>query len=484
MRSQGKLAALPATEQERLLIEVRRIPIFASMDENTWYCLLAAELIETDAGDSVMKIGEPTGYFWILLDGRLRCEYVGQDGVQRTLASRQGCESFGEIPLLAGSPSKLEYITEQPSHLLRLDEEGFWQMLASCPHIRKGIVGNMALRFESLQSIVMHQEKLASLGTMAAGLMHELNNPGSAARRATAQLRENLRRLQELSLRSCRMDLHPEELNCMADLQEYILQPHKLEAVSSIVQSDAEEALSQWLEDAGIEDAWKLGPPLASIGLTAESLQCTRSSFRPEALSGALHWVEALVSSMQQLGTIEESVSRVSELVMAVKRYSYAEKTGSQTVDVHESLQSTLIILGHKIRQKEIHIAREFSPELPLLHVQAGGLHQVWTNLLDNAIDAVPQQGHITLRTWVEGREVCVRISDDGPGIAPEHQPQIFEPFFTSKPAGVGTGLGLSIARKIVMNHFGGDIQFASQPGQTEFTVRLPQQPPAAKAEK
>lgn len=473
---------MPLAEQEELLTEVRRIPIFAGMDESTRHCLLDADLMEAAAGDRVMKIGELTYDFWILLDGGLRVEYSGPDGVQRTVASRQGCETFGEVSLLAGSPSRVEYVIEQPSRLLRLDEEGFWRLLASCPRVRKGIVGTMALRLESLQAVVMQQEKLASLGTMAAGLMHELHNPGSAARRATAQLRENLTRLQELSLRSCRMELHPEELNCMAGLQEYILQPHKLGAVSSLAQSDAEEALSQWLEEAGIEDAWKLGPPLASIGLTAESLQCTRTSFRPEALSGALHWVEALVSSMQQLSTIEESVSRVSELVMAVKRYSYAERSGSQTIDVQESLQSTLVILGHKIRQKEIQITREFSPDLPLLHVQASGLHQVWTNLLDNAVDSVPQHGHITVRTSVEDGQVCVSVSDDGPGIPFEDQPRIFEPFFTSKPVGVGTGLGLSIARKIVMSHFGGEIRFTSQPGHTEFVVRLPQQQPTAKA--
>lgn len=482
MKNLGKLATLPASEQEQLLAQVRRNPIFASMDESTWHCLLDAELMEAGAGERAMKIGEIAQSFWLVLDGGVRVEYIGPDGVQRAVATRHGCDSFGEISLLAGSPSKFECVIEQPSRLLRLDEQGFWHLLASCPQVRKGIVGTMALRYESMQAIMMQQEKLASLGTMAAGLMHELNNPGSAARRATAQLRENLRRLQEVSLRSCRMDLHPAELNCMADLQEYILQPHKLEAISSLDQSDAEEALAQWLEQAGIEDSWKLAPPLASIGLTADRLECTRTSFRSEALSGALHWVEALVSSMQQLATIEESVTRVSELVMAVKRYSYAEKTGSQTVDVHESLQSTLVILGHKIRQKEIDITREFSPDLPLLHVQAGGLHQVWTNLLDNAVDAAPQQGHIILRTWLENREVCVSISDDGPGVSPEDQFHIFEPFFTSKPVGVGTGLGLSIARKIVMNHFGGDIRFASQPGHTEFIVRLPQQ--QAKAEK
>lgn len=483
MKNKGKIAELPPAQQEQLLAEVRRIPIFADMDDSIARCLRDAELMEANAGDCAIKVGELTQSFWVLLSGTIRTEYIASDGVQRFLGTRSDCETFGEVPLLAGSPSKLQYAVLKPARLLRLNEAMFWQMLASCPQVRKGIVGNMATRLEGLQSVVMHQEKLASLGTMAAGLMHELNNPGSAARRATAQLRENLRRLQELSLRSCRMDLHAEELNCMADLQEYILQPHKLEAVSSLAQSDAEDALSQWLEGAGIEDAWKLGPSLASIGLTASSLECARTSFRPEALSGALHWVEALVSSMQQLATIEESVTRVSELVMAVKRYSYAEKTGSQTVDVHESLQSTLVILGHKIRQKEIDVTRDFSPDLPLLHVQAGGLHQVWTNLLDNAIDAVAQQGHVTLRTWVEDDDVCISISDDGPGVPPENLAHIFEPFFTSKPLGVGTGLGLSIARKIVMGRFGGDIQFTSEPGNTQFIVRLPKRQPVANLE-
>jgi signal transduction histidine kinase len=482
MKTTGKLAALPPPEQARFLAQIRSNPIFAGMDEGTRQCLLDAEVIEAEPDDRVMKIGEVTQCFWILLDGELRVEYIGPDGVQRAVGNRQGCNTFGEISLLAGSPTRFECVIERPSRLLRLDQEGFWRLLASCPDVRKGIVGSMAHRIESMQAMMLQQEKLASLGTMAAGLMHELNNPGSAARRATAQLRENLRRLQEISLRSCRMDLHPEELNCMADLQEYILQPHKLEGVSSLDQSDAEEALAQWLDQAGIQDSWKLAPPLVSIGLTASRLECTRTSFRPEALSGALQWLEALVSSMQQLATIEESVTRVSELVMAVKRYSYAEKTGSQSIDVHESLQSTLVILGHKIRQKEIEVMRDFSPDLPLLQVQAGGLHQVWTNLLDNAVDAVPPQGHIVLRTWMEGHDVCVSISDDGPGISAEDQLHLFEPFFTSKPAGVGTGLGLGIAKKIVTSHFGGEIRFTSQPGHTEFIVRLPQQQGGAQA--
>jgi signal transduction histidine kinase len=197
-------------------------------------------------------------------------------------------------------------------------------------------------------------------------------------------------------------------------------------------------------------------------------------------LPDVLEWAEALISSVQQLATIEESITRVTELVVAVKRYSYAEKSCQQSIDVHESLQSALVILGYKIRHKEIYVSREFSSDLPALQVKTGGLSQVWTNLLDNAIDAAPQKGHITIRTWMEGKDILVGIRDDGSGISEEHRPHIFEPFFTSKPVGVGTGLGLSIAYKIITLNFGGDIRFESEPGSTEFIVRLPKPDPAA----
>ncbi len=474
MKNLGKFAALSSLEQQSLLTSVRRIPVFADLQADTIGCLQKAELIEADAGDRVLEQGEFARAFWIFLDGEFRVESAGPDGARRTIAVHRGSETFGELPLLAGSPNRADYIIRQPSRLLRLDEDSFWLLMTTCPNVRKGILANMALRLEGLQTLVMQREKLASLGTMAAGLMHELNNPGAAARRATAQLRENLTRLQELNLRNWRMGFGPEELDCIAELQEYILQPRNLTAISSLDQADAEEALAAWLEQAGMEDGWKLAPPLVGIGLTAEKLDCARSTFVGERLSGALQWAEALVSSVQQLATIEESITRVTELVSAVKRYSYAEKTCQQTIDLHESLQSALIILGYKFRQKEIHISKEFSPDLPLLQLKASGLSQVWTNLLDNAIDAAPQQGHITIRTWAAGNDLLVGIRDDGAGILEEHQPHIFEPFFTSKPVGVGTGLGLSIAYKIITVHFGGDIRFETQPGSTEFIVRLP----------
>jgi signal transduction histidine kinase len=474
IKSLGKFADLSSDEQQSLLTSIRRIPVFTELQTETIACLQKADLVEGEAGDRVLQQGQPAEFFWILLDGGLRVEVAGPDGTGRTIAVHRGGETFGEMPLLAGSPNRADCIISQRSRLLRLDEDSFWLLMTTCPTVRKGILANMALRLEGLQTLVMQREKLASLGTMAAGLMHELNNPGTAARRASALLRENLTRLQELNLRNWRMDFKPEELNCIADIQEYILQPRKVATISSIEQADAEESLAAWLEQAGIEDSWKLAPPLAGVGLTAEALECARSSLSPERLSGAIQWIEALVSSVQQLATIEESITRVTELVSAVKRYSYAEKICEQAIDLHESLRSALIILGYKFRQKEIHIVKEFSPDLPVLQLKAGGLSQVWTNLLDNAIDAAPQHGNITIRTWTENNDIFVGIRDDGAGIPEEHQPHIFEPFFTSKPVGVGTGLGLSIAYKIISVHFGGDIRFETQPGSTEFIVRLP----------
>ncbi|MDR5729632.1 MAG: ATP-binding protein [Terriglobia bacterium] len=484
MKNEGKLADLTEAEQQALLAEVRCIPLFAEVDEKTRKCLQQAELIEAEKGDRILEQSGMTVHsFWILLEGGLLAEYVEPEGTRRPLVTHRGCESFGEVPLLTGSPSRVECTIIEPSRLLRLDEDSFWLLMTTCPQVRKGILTNMATRQGGLIGMVMQREKLAALGTMAAGLMHELNNPGSAAKRATVQLREDLARLQELNLRNWKTGLQAEEFHCIAELQNYVLQPHKLAATTSLDQADAEETLSQWLEEAGIEDAWKLAPPLAAMGLTAEKLECARVAVHPAAVSDILHWLEALVSSVQQLETIEESITRVTELVMAVKHYSYADKMCCQAVDIHKSIQSALMIIGHKIRQKEIQVSKDFSSDVSILQSAATGLHQVWLNLLDNAVDAAPQKGHITVRTWADGNNVYVGVLDDGSGISAEQRPHIFEPFFTSKAEGIGTGLGLSIAYKIVAAHFGGDIRFESEPGKTEFVVRLPQRPPEAAKE-
>ena len=304
--------------------------------------------------------------------------------------------------------------------------------------------------------------------------MHELNNPGAAARRAASQMRENLSRLQKISLRMCDNDLTPGQTNCLRVLQEQALQPTKPTAMSSLDQADAEDELSSWLETHGIENSWKLAATLSAIGFDAETLECAQHEFPGNTLSDPLNWMEALISSVQLVGTIEESVSRVTDLVSAVKKYAYEDKPQRHQLDVHDSIQSTLVILGHKFRQKELTVVKDFAPGLPPLSTCGVGLSQVWTNLLDNAIDASPQKGTVTVRTGVNGDNVSVTIADVGEGIPEENKKLIFEPFFTTKPTGQGTGLGLDIVRHIVVDKFGGEIEVNSLPGNTEFIIKLP----------
>ena len=263
-------------------------------------------------------------------------------------------------------------------------------------------------------------------------------------------------------------------MECMRLLQEQAMMQHEPVLLTSIEQADNEEALAEWLEGSGVENGWKLAPTLASIGFSPQSLECARHAFPKAELSDALNWLDALASSMQLVGTIEESITRVSDLVAAVKKYSYADKVTRHPVDVHDGIASTLTILGHKFRQKELRVERDFASELPVIMGRGAGINQVWTNLLDNAIDASPQKGVIRIRTWAEDGRIAIAIADQGVGIPEEHRRHVFEPFFTTKPVGIGTGLGLDIAHKIVVGHYHGESSFTSEPGATEFVVRLP----------
>jgi signal transduction histidine kinase len=464
---------------------LRSVQILQSLPDTEIACLRDAEQIQLEAGEVIARQGEVAHFFWILLSGEIRIVQVLPDGREQIVAHLPEGTAFGELPLLANVPNASTVQSTTPSHLLRLDEQQFWDLMTTCPGVRKAVLGNMAYRFQKFQSVVVQQEKMAALGTLAAGLMHELNNPGAAAVRAAAQLRDNLTRMQRLSQKLGRAQLTPEQKQCMSELQEYALSKPKPLPMNSLDQSDAEETLADWMENAGVESAWKLAPTLVAIGINSMELECARSEFPGTFFSDALNWMEALVSSMQLVTTIEESIGRISGLVKAVKSYAYEGKGQKQTVDVNESVHATLVILAHKMREKQITVTKEFGSGLPALVSECSGLNQVWTNLLDNAIDAAPQNGSIRIRTWAEEspsepganaparRFLCIAIQDDGAGIPPESQSHIFDPFYTTKPVGVGTGLGLGIVQRIV-EQYRGTITFTSQPGNTEFHVRLP----------
>ena len=337
------------------------------------------------------------------------------------------------------------------------------------------ILTNMSQRLQIHMAEAAHREKLISLGTLAAGLMHELHNPGAAAKRSASQLRTNLLRLQEMSLRNTGKQKTPVQMECMHELLIHAFRSCHAPALSSLDQADAEEAMSEWLDSAGVENAFTIGPALVNIGFDRRELECASEVFDSSSLSDALNWLEALVSSVSLVCAIEESIGRVSDLVMAVKKFAYDDRCTLRDVDVHDSIQSTLTILGHKLRQRQISVVKHFDAAQPNIHTTGVAISQVWTNLIDNAIDASPEGGEIEVRTWSEPGILAIGIVDHGSGIPEDLKTKIFDPFFTTKPVGKGTGLGLEIVQRIVTQSFGGEIQVESKPGQTQFIIRLPQ---------
>jgi signal transduction histidine kinase len=441
--------------------------------------------VRARAGATLTEPGNPTMYYWLLLSGKCRADRVEPDGTHSMVGTAEDGEGFGETPFLTGRTQAAFLITAvEDSDLVRFTSDQFWQLMACCAGARRVILSDMAARLSAYQAEALHREKLVSLGTLAAGLMHELHNPGSAAKRAASQLRENLLKLQDLSLRSAHKPKTPEQMDCMHTLLRHAVNGCHCKAMSSIEQADAEETLAEWLQEAGVENAFNIAPSLVAIGFDKEELECARAYFDASSFSDALNWLEALVSSVSLVCAIEESISRVSDLAMAVKKFAYDDKSPLKELDVHDSLQSTITILGHKLRIKQISVEKKFEASPSVIQTRGSALSQVWTNLIDNAADASPTKGNIEISTWTEPGNgeskdpgwLAVSVTDHGPGIPPEVLPRIFEAFFTTKPQGSGTGLGLEIVHRIVTQKFGGKIEVKSVPGNTRFEVRLPLQ--------
>ena len=437
--------------------------------------------VTASAGTVLVEPGAPWHYYWLLISGEMRAERPEPDGTFTLVGIAKAGDAFGEVPLLTGKlQSPFRISASQDSVLMRLPEQGFWSLMACCPGTRKAVLAESAQRMQSYQVEALHREKLVSLGTLAAGLMHELHNPGSAAKRATSQLRENLLRLQQLSLRNSQKPKTPLQLDCMKRLLERALKSCSQPAMSSIEQADAEEAMSEWLASAKVENAYTIGPVLVSTGFSRDEIACAQEHFDPPSFSDALNWFGALVSSVSLVCAIEESITRISELVMAVKKFSYDERTPDRDLDVHDSLQSTLTILGHKLRLKQVQVEKRFEASPSVIRTKGSALSQVWTNLIDNALDASPENSTIEITTWSEPNRIAISIADHGSGIPSEVLPHIFDAFYTTKPQGSGTGLGLEIVNRIVTQKFGGEIEVQSQPGNTRFIVRLPSNSPAS----
>ncbi len=440
------------------------------LDENE-----PVKLFHARAGELLVEPGERPLWYWVVLAGKVRADRPEQDGTVSKVGHAGPGEAYGETPMMHGKSGASFLIqAEEDAEVVQFTEDQFWRIMGCCPPVRAAIIRDMTARLQSYQVEALHREKLVTLGTLAAGLMHELHNPGSAAKRSAALLRENLLRLQELALRISERPKTREQLDCIKGLLQHTVKTCRMAAMSSLEQADAEEAMGDWLSNAGVANAYSIAPVLVGMGFEIEELSCARDYFDNAAFSDALNWLGALVSSMSQVCAIEESIGRVSELVMAVKKFAYDEKSPTHQLDVHDSLQSTLTILGHKLRIKQIKVEKKFEASPSVIETRGSALGQIWTNLIDNAADASPSNSQIEISTWNEPDWLAVSIQDHGAGIPDDVKPKIFDAFFTTKPQGSGTGLGLEIVHRLVTQKFGGRIDVESRPGETQFIVRLP----------
>jgi signal transduction histidine kinase len=335
------------------------------------------------------------------------------------------------------------------------------------------ILHTVTSRLRSTESMLIQNEKMAALGTLAAGLAHELNNPAAAIRRSAAQLRDTLAERERLAaeLTTLTNDTHQKET--LSALQAATIKRTATPPpYDPLTLSEQEDQLLEWLEDHSVGQAWELAPVLVSSGWERGELERLADRFSPVQLPVVVRWLAANSSVYDLLEEVGTSAEAMSEIVKAVKTYSYLDQAPIQEVDVRDSLENTLVLLRPKIKAG-VSIKRDYA-DVPRIEAYGSELNQVWTNIIDNAIDAMQSQGELTLHTRARDGDVIVEIVDNGPGIPSELQPRIFEPFFTTKAPGVGTGLGLHIAYNIVVHKHHGQIQVASKPGETSFRVLLP----------
>jgi signal transduction histidine kinase len=456
--------------------ELRPLPIFDGLgDEQLAELVEGGAEVRIEPGVDLFREGEHADYWWLLVDGAI--DLVRHVGREDTVVARMdvpgrwagGFRAWDEhgVYLATGRGATAGRVLRVPAAVLR-ERSDAWFPFGG--HLIQGLYHTA----RSIESTARQRESLVTLGTLAAGLAHELNNPASAATRAVDALQAASDALVASMGRLAGEELPAGQLAAL-DALRHELAPRPPDP-DPLARADREQALASWLARHGVERAWTIAPPLAAAG--ADPAWCARAATVLEgpALQPGLEWVASTFSVASLLGEVKESTRRISELVGAVRSYSQLDRASLQRVEVAEGLDSTLVMLGHKLGDG-VTVVRDYGAGVPPIEAYAGELNRVWTNLIDNAVDAMDGTGTLRVATRADGDGVVVEIADTGPGMPPEVADRAFEAFYTTKDVGKGTGLGLDIARRIVEDRHGGTITIDSRPGETVLRVRIPVRP-------
>ncbi len=459
--------------------ELLKLELFQALSTERleWVCDRASA-INLNKGEVLVREGDAALGFLILTEGRIGITRQS-DGVEMPIGQHEAPAFFGETQILTDEivPVTLRSFTDCRLH--RLSNEDFLSLLHECRTFERIIFQTVTKRSRGLESFIRSREKMAALGTLAAGLAHELNNPAAALVRALKDVTPALIELQRMNLATGRAQLTEAEVQKWSEERDRGYDAIVTRQVDAVTLSDREDELLTWLEDYGIEDAWNLATPLAEAGVEIDSLEQLTSPWRNDPTELRDMGVRWLGLSFEVMSTIKgglRSAERISELVQSMKSYSHLDQGAQQLVDVHQGIEDTIRLFSSKLRHG-VTVQRSYDPTIPKILAYGSELNQVWTNLIDNAIDAMNDKGILEVITKNKGDHLIVTITDSGTGIPAEVRSRIFEPFFTTKPVGKGTGLGLEMVRRIVENRHHGSISIDSNPGRTSFSVCLPLHP-------
>jgi signal transduction histidine kinase len=462
--------------------ELRDLDLFAELtDEQLEPWAAAAELVQFPAGAMLAEQGAPSPKVTLLLEGTAEA-LVSNGNLLEPVGDHVAPTWVGATAALTGGPLGVSMRASTDIRAAIIGADDFVDLAIEYRCVFRRVMSVVRPVMERLTGMEQNRERLTSLGTMAAGLAHELNNPASAARRSSADLAEALEVLGSTIGLFVESGLEREEAAELVALQrEALAAGSERPSLATLDAADAEDALADALADAGVSGGYRIVEPLTAAGVDRSFVERVRAHAGP-ATDATMKWIAASLSARQLAGELAESTDRMSKLVAAIKSYAYMDRGGLVEVDLHEGLDTTLMVLGHKLKRTRIRVVRGYDRELPRLTVHGAELNQVWTNLLANAIDALGEQGTITITTRQDDGCAEVDIADDGPGVPAEIQDRVFEPFFTTKDVGSGTGLGLDTSRRIIAERHRGSLTLESAPGHTVFRVRLPIAAPATTA--